>query len=181
MRVLVTGGSASGKSAYAEELACSLSPGRTYLATMSPHGTEAQERIRRHRAQRANLGFRTIERSGSSLAPLGGEDVGTCYGVVLLEDLGNLVANALFGRDGMAADPMALIERLEQEVLGLSRSFEHVVVVGNEVGCEGVAASEGTRTWVYALGALTCRLAANFNTVVEVSAGIACVVKGGLA
>lgn len=181
MRVLVTGGSASGKSAYAEQLACILSPRRVYLATMSPHGAEAQERIRRHRSQRADLGFKTIEKSGSSLAPIGGEDADTRRGVVLLEDLGNLVANTLFDKGDMTDDPTLVAGRLEQEVLDLARSFEHVVVVGNEVGCEGASAFAGTRMWVHALGELSCRLATNFDMVVEVSAGVACVVKGGIA
>ena len=181
MKVLVVGGSASGKSAYAEDFACSLSPIRTYLATMSPLGAEAQERIGRHRAQRASKGFVTVERNGSSLLPVDGGETGVRKGVVLLEDLGNLVANALFGQDGVEDDPAFVVGRLEQEVLDLARSYEHVVVVGNEVGSEGASAFAGTRMWVCALGELSCRLASNFDMVVEVSAGVACVVKGGIA
>ena len=57
MRALVVGGAGSGKSAFAEKLACTLGTKRTYLATMSSSGAEARARIKRHRDQRANLGY----------------------------------------------------------------------------------------------------------------------------
>lgn len=94
MNVLITGGAGSGKSAYAEQLAASLSATRTYLATMVNTSPEASNRINRHRQQRAELDFATIECPDSlpNARRLGSR----CNGVVLLDDLGNLVANALF-------------------------------------------------------------------------------------
>lgn len=214
MNVLVTGGAASGKSAFAERLACSLSPKRTYLATMRPQGAEAQRRIAKHRAQREGLGFCTVEcgASLSSLFPsglsknlaettIGGQSPNGCLqpegdcppvvvsefdgcktrgGVVLLEDLGNLVANALFSDDGYMADPAKVLKRLEHEIMELSRRFDHLLVVGNEVGCEGHSPYEGTRTWVRTNGTLCCRVAARFDVVVETNAGMPCVLKGEL-
>ena len=59
---LVTGGSGSGKSAYAEQ--CILDFGgtrRVYIATMQPFGAEGQARIARHRKMRAAKQFSTIE------------------------------------------------------------------------------------------------------------------------
>ena len=174
MRTLVVGGSGSGKSAYAERLAAQLSPVRTYVATMQNDGAEAHARIRRHRDQRAKLGFVTIECPDSL--------VGTCHaqaeGVVLVDDLGNLVANALFAPDGTMADPSAVLARLANEVRALSQSYEHVVLVGNEVGGEGTYRFEATNEWVRLIGALNCRIAASFDEVVEVVAGIPCLVKG---
>ncbi len=64
MFVLVVGGSGSGKSAYAEELAVSLSsPGmeRYYLAAMQVFDQEGQRRVERHRTLRQGKGFLTIE------------------------------------------------------------------------------------------------------------------------
>ncbi len=62
MLILVTGGAASGKSAYAEALFKRLSGSapRFYVATMRPFGAEAAARIERHRKQRAALGARTL-------------------------------------------------------------------------------------------------------------------------
>ena len=87
MIALVTGAASSGKSAYAEDLAMGLAPLRLYLATMSPEGQAAQERIARHRALRAGKGFHTVEACdgfGRALAM-------PASGVALVEDLGNLV------------------------------------------------------------------------------------------
>lgn len=62
--VLVIGGSGSGKSSYAEEVAVSLSKPQKkkyYLATMQVYDDEGQRRIARHRALRQGKGFVTIE------------------------------------------------------------------------------------------------------------------------
>lgn len=174
MNVLVTGGSASGKSAYAERLACSLSGKRTYLATMASEGAEARARIRRHRAQRAAGGFVTVECAGAL-------PDSRYEGVVLLDDLGNLVAQALFAPDGTMVDAAAALERLDHEVGRLFSQADHVVVVGNEVGAEGRSPFEGARTWVELMGALACRIAAQADAVVEVVAGIPCPIKGMVA
>ena len=89
---LVTGGSGSGKSAYAEQ--CILDFGgtrRVYIATMQPFGAEGQARIARHRKMRAAKQFSTIECYTNlkevELEP--GSDV-------LLECMSNLTANEIF-------------------------------------------------------------------------------------
>ena len=176
MRALVVGGAASGKSAWAERLACSLGPKRSYAATMRNVGSEAQERIERHQRQRAEGNFRTIE-CPHSLAPAINAAPG---GVILVDDLGNLVANGLFPEDGSMADPGELLARLVDEFEQLSASYEHVVVVGNLVGCEGRWRQTGTDSWVRLVSSLCSELAARSDLVVELVAGIAHPVKGTL-
>ncbi len=62
MLYLVTGGSASGKSAYAESLLWqSEAKRRVYLATMRPWDEECVRRIERHRQMREGKGFSTAE------------------------------------------------------------------------------------------------------------------------
>lgn len=60
---VVTGGSGSGKSAFAEQciLDCQGNK-RIYIATMYPFDEESHRRIARHRAMRAEKKFTTIER-----------------------------------------------------------------------------------------------------------------------
>ena len=58
---IVTGGSGSGKSAFAEALAMELGKKRYYIATMYPFGEESKQKIARHRAMRAEKQFETIE------------------------------------------------------------------------------------------------------------------------
>ena len=109
---LVTGGSGSGKSAYAEQ--CILDFGgtrRVYIATMQPFGAEGQARIARHRKMRAAKQFSTIECYTNlkevELEP--GSDV-------LLECMSNLTANEIFDPSGAGK------ARAEEEILaGVSR------------------------------------------------------------
>ena len=95
MLTLVIGGSASGKSAFAESL-CLQSPlPRTYLATMQVWDAECAARVARHRAMRAQKQFDTVE------CPLHLDRlILPRRGTVLLEDLGNLTANELYAPDG---------------------------------------------------------------------------------
>ena len=104
---LVTGGSGSGKSAYAEQ--CILDFGgtrRVYIATMQPFGAEGQARIARHRKMRAAKKFSTIECYTNlkevELEP--GSDV-------LLECMSNLTANEIFDPSGAGK------ARAEEEIL----------------------------------------------------------------
>ena len=96
MFTLVVGGSASGKSAYAESLVLqSERLPRYYIAAMQPFDDECRARIARHRKMRADKQFQTIERytglSGLVLPERGD---------VLLECLGNLAANELYDPAG---------------------------------------------------------------------------------
>ena len=62
MIVLVTGGSGCGKSTWAEKLVSALpAEKRVYIATMQVYDEESVQRVARHRAQRADKGFTTIE------------------------------------------------------------------------------------------------------------------------
>ena len=60
MLIYVSGGSGSGKSAFAEDLVVQSGVRkRVYLATMEPFGEDAAQRIARHRALRRGKGFVT--------------------------------------------------------------------------------------------------------------------------
>ena len=109
MMTLVIGGAASGKSEFAEEriLQAGSRP-RYYIATMEPAVPENYARIEKHRRQRAGLGFVTLELPhGVGDAPVSPDSV------VLLEDISNLLANALFSRGGNAAEVLEDLTRLQ--------------------------------------------------------------------
>ncbi|MDR0858095.1 MAG: bifunctional adenosylcobinamide kinase/adenosylcobinamide-phosphate guanylyltransferase, partial [Oscillospiraceae bacterium] len=95
MTILLTGGSANGKSTYAEKLAAAFPEPRVYIAAMQPHGEGAREKIERHREMRRGKGFISLERY---------TDVGTipleAGSTVLLECMCNLTANELFDDAG---------------------------------------------------------------------------------
>ena len=176
MMALVTGGASSGKSAFAEQLAVALGGELVYLATMRPYGKEGARRVERHRAQRAGKGFGTVEcygdlRDAQAVRRLDGT-------TVLLEDLGNLVANELFGEDGHARASEAFAG-----VAALAHGCAHLVVVGNEIGCDGFSYEAETRSYQEELGRIACEVAALSDLVVECVAGVPVAVKapaGGL-
>ena len=95
MLMLVVGGAASGKSAYAERLVLQTALPRYYLATMQVWDAECAARVEKHRRMRAEKQFETLE------CPL---HLGTvrlpARGTALLEDLGNLTANELYDPAG---------------------------------------------------------------------------------
>ena len=59
--ILITGGSRSGKSTYAQTLAESIPGSRTYIATCPPLDEEMAARIKKHRAQRQASLWQTLE------------------------------------------------------------------------------------------------------------------------
>lgn len=98
--VLVLGENDSGKSLYAEQLSVESGSPRYYLATMVPHTDENFKRIEKHRRQRSEKGFETLE------VPWEIDQIQIERdGVVLLEDISNLLANGIFshGADGKMA------------------------------------------------------------------------------
>ncbi len=77
MRVTVFGGSGSGKSEYAENLAAAYADNNNirkkyYIAAMKPFGVEAMGRSQRHHELRARKGFPTIELEGMQKGASGG-------------------------------------------------------------------------------------------------------------
>ena len=111
MICLITGGSGCGKSTWAEKLVRSLPAGdRVYIATMQVYDRESEIRVQRHRAQRAGLGFRTVE-CEKDLAAVHVQ----AESVVLLEDLVNLTANEMFdGGDPYSPSVQEYMRRLAE-------------------------------------------------------------------
>ena len=168
MFTLIIGGAGSGKSEYAETHAMSLDGTRFYLAAMEPFGSEAEARIARHREIRRGKGFRTVER----FTDLGGLSLPE-EANVLLEDLGNLLANEMFGPAGKG--PAAALEG----VLTLAEKCRHLTVVTNETGAGGTEYEGDTLVYMEELGRLNCLLAARADRVAEVVCGLPRILKGG--
>ena len=172
MLTLVLGGSASGKSAHAEKLVCARAESRLYLATMQPFGKAAEERIARHRALRAGKGFDTVERP-LDLAHL---TLPRRYDGILLEDLGNLLANERFAPDGAGEAAFgSILAGLER----LQAYCETLVIVSNEIFSDGVPYPPETAQYIRVLGELHRAIAARADEVYESVCGILLPVKEG--
>lgn len=104
MITLITGGSGSGKSAYAEKYICHASnekgfKKKYYIATMQVFDDEGQRKIDRHRRLRAGKGFITIEQPRDiqdAVSKLQSENCLKTGRLALLECMSNLVANEMF-------------------------------------------------------------------------------------
>lgn len=170
MFILVTGGSGSGKSMYAEQrvLECSRDR-RIYLATMRCFDQESVKRIERHRRLRADKGFTTVERytnlSGLTV-PAGS--------TVLLECMSNLVANELYEPEGAKENTADAVIAGIRRLLDMT---EQLVVVTNEIFSDGVIYDPETRRYQHILGEINCRMAELADEVVEVVYGCPVVFK----
>lgn len=172
MLVLITGGSGSGKSAWAEDLACTLGPGsKYYLATMRPFGQDAAQRIKRHHQMRSGKGFYTIEcPDGLFDLPIGPADT------VLLEDLSNLAANLRFS-DNAQDDCFSV---LWAQLSTLANTCKHFIVVSNEIFSDGVIYERDIMDYLALLGRLNEALAEQADLVVEVVCGLPLPLKGAV-
>ena len=186
---MVYGGSASGKSSYAESFAMSLQgEGRLlYIATMYPYkwntteiDPETMQRIERHRAMRADKGFDTVEcyRHVEHI-------VAKRQDVLLLECMSNLLANEMYleqdSDDGsdMAETMSPVSNKIVQALIDLSTRVQELVIVTNDVFSDGgsLTYDESTREYVKNLAEINCALAREAATVTEIVCGIPVIVK----
>lgn len=158
------GGAASGKSGLAENLAFSSSAPRYYVATMMPHGSESQRRIKKHRLMREKKGFTTFE-CYTGLASLALPARGT----VLLECLGNLTANELFAPEGAGS---SAFDSMLAGIRNLEAQCDDLVVVTNDVFADGSDYPAETINYLKVLGEINQAVAARFDRIIEAVCGI---------
>lgn len=105
--ILISGSNNSGKSRYAEQMIAQTTGNRYYIATMIPQIEENYTRIEKHKDQRKDLQFQTLE-----LPYQIGNAAVDAKGVVLLEDVSNLLANMIFEKGGNEQQVFADIQKL---------------------------------------------------------------------
>ncbi|MDF2888367.1 MAG: cobalbumin biosynthesis protein [Lacrimispora sp.] len=173
MTALIIGGSGSGKSEYAEDLAVSLGGGqRIYIATMKPWDEECRNRIQRHRKMREKKQFETVE----CYRRLKELELNKRPSVVLLECMSNLVSNELFGLweegDIPVLDKNTAAAEIVEGIINLERQTDHLVIVTNDVFSDGDCYSPQTNEYRQVLGSTNELTAKRADMVVEVVAGI---------
>lgn len=207
MLYIVTGGSGSGKSEFAEKLTLSLKSedginagidvgtdsglgGKLwYVATMKPlaHDEEMDKKILRHQNMRAGKGFDTIE-CYENIGSLWLRDVDTA----LIECMSNLLANEMYGAKGCLAgmdfssgnaseSGRKLIKKhIVEPIINMSNQMRNLVVVTNEIFNDGRSFEYDAETRLYMelLGYINQELVAASNGFVEVFCGIPLWQKG---
>ena len=159
MLTLVTGGSGSGKSAFAEDRVLSFGDAqRIYIATMHPFDEESHKRIQRHQKMRAGKGFETVE------CYTGLKNVKLPAGcVVLLECMSNLVANEMFEEQG-AHD--RTVSEVTKGIENLLEQAAHVVIVTNEIFSDAVVFDGDMDSYLEYLGKINQAAAHRADEVV---------------
>ena len=198
MVVLVTGGSGSGKSAFAEEyLMCLSTQAETkyYIATMQPFGEESLAKIRRHQRLRAGKGFTTIEQSrdltkaAQRIAKPSNQfqeeavtinrpenSVPFIRDTALLECMSNLAANEMFEEKGAGEKT---VEAVLEGIKKLRSQVRHLVIVTNEIFSEAASYEGDTIRYQEYLGIINQNIGKMADEVVEVVYGIPIWHKGG--
>lgn len=172
MKALVTGGCKNGKSSLAQRIAVSQGQRRLYVATMVPRDAEDFACVRRHREDRAGMGFDTLEcpRGVESLIGLAPPDAS-----LLVDSVTALLAEEMFQRGSFDADaPARVCEGLEK----VCDAFENVVFVSDSIGSDACIYDAMTESYRAGLAAAERTLAQKCDVVLEQRFGCSVVFKG---
>lgn len=169
MFVLITGGAKCGKSSTAEKLFSNFNNKKYYIATMIPYGEEANKAIERHRLIRRDKGFNTVEKYTDI------QDIVIPDGSgVLLECMANLCANEMFSVENICNPADKIINGVKK----LMEKSGLLVIVTNDVGCDGIEYSYETAEYIKILSEINFKLAGIADSVIECVYGIPIMLKG---
>lgn len=167
--ILVIGGAASGKSAYAEQIVNAAGRAKVYVATARIFDDEMREKVADHVTNRGP-GWRTIE------APT---EIETALQTCAEDDIA-LLDCATMWLTNVMMDDADLRESTARLLLSLENAPCPVVVVTNEVGHGIVPENKLARSFREAQGRLNQQLAAQADRVILVTAGLPLALKGAL-
>lgn len=167
---LITGGSRSGKTAFALKLAMPHKK-RIYLATAEPFDEEMKDRIRRHREERANR-FDTLEEPLDLSGAM--KRIPKETDVVLIDCLTVWLGN-LMHKNGEQPDPY---DEVKEFIDAIKEPPCHLIIVTNEVGSGIIPHDTTTRTYRDHAGWLNQDVAAVADQVSLVACGLPLALKG---
>ncbi len=188
---LVVGGCRSGKSAYAQSLAESLSESRLYVATCPVIDAEMEQRIAWHRAARRDRGWQTIEEPldlagvfrafrkrtvpfSVSPSETTDENRDSPHGVLLVDCITLWVNNLMYAadQDGRPLEETQVADRCRQVLEATDACRGAVIFVSNEVGQGIVPDNAQARRYRDLVGRANQILAARAERVTLLSCGI---------
>ncbi len=176
---LITGGVRSGKSGYAEKIARALPGRRAYLATSPVIDEEMSHRVARHKEQRANDNWITIEEE-TKIAKVIAESHD--FDIILLECLGLWINNLMWQasmREGklLESDIVNYCHKLKEACLNHPG---HIILVTNEVGLGIIPENQQARLFGDLTGRCNQTIAAFADNVILMSCGLPLLLKGEL-
>lgn len=169
--ILVTGGARSGKSDYALQLAQTLPGPRCFIATCPVVDSEMDERITRHREERAGAEWLTVEEQTDVAAVLREQkDSPVCLVDCLTLWVNNLQYHA--EQSGNSFSDTDLRRQCDLLVQAANSHPGTVICVTNEVGMGIVPDNPAARLYRDLVGRCNRMVAAAADEVVLVSCGI---------
>ena len=166
--ILITGGSRSGKSTYAEQLALSMSDAPVYLATARIWDEEFRERVRRHQERRGPQWTNIEEEKQLSRHNLAGR-------VVLVDCLTLWCTNFFFDLD---SDVDRALAEAKAEFDRFTAQDATFILVTNEIGMGGTSDNEIQRKFTDLQGWMNQYAAAQADEVILMVSGIPVKIKG---
>lgn len=166
--ILITGGSRSGKSSYAEKLALALSPEPVYLATARIWDDEFRERVRRHQERRGPQWTNIEEEKQLSRHDLTGR-------VVVVDCMTLWATNFFFD---LESDVDRSLAALKAEFDRLTAQDAIFLFVTNEIGMGGTSDNAIQRKFTDLQGWMNQYAAARADEVVLMVSGIPVKIKG---
>ena len=165
--ILITGGSRSGKSSYAEQLALSLSDAPVYLATARIWDEEFRERVRRHQERRGPQWTNLEEEKYLSRHDLTGR--------VAVVDCMTLWATNFF--IDLDSDVDAALAALKAEFDRFTSQDATFLFVTNEIGMGGVSDNAVQRHFTDLQGWMNQYVASHADEVILMVSGIPVKIK----
>ena len=178
MMILLTGGSGNGKSTLARKLLSQM-PGPRYLVdTALVYDAEEAALRRKKQLELEQQGIRTLS-CGTGLDAL----LFPAGSSAVLECMCHLTANEMFGGEEAFVeqrDQQTVFFRILSKIQHLLDQCDNLIVVTNEVGCEGLHYDDSTESYKRLLGMLNNTMARQADCVCEVVCGFPLVRKGSL-
>ncbi len=173
--ILLLGGARSGKSTFAQELACQMSNKVLFVATGEAFDDEMRARIEEHKKNRPKS-WRTLEAShniGKALK----EQIADSE-VVIIDCLTLLVSNLLGSECNYAKAENQVLSEINELIAAINSSRAAFIIVSNEVGLGLVPDNKLGRIYRDLLGKANQLIAKHADQVYFMATGIPLEIKG---
>jgi adenosylcobinamide kinase/adenosylcobinamide-phosphate guanylyltransferase len=173
--ILVTGGCRSGKSRFAQETIERFPGSRCFIATCPVVDKESEERIERHKQDRKNRNWNTLEEELNLSGAVGAASV---YDNVLVDCLTLWVNNIMYNAKGADINEDYISKLCGEVIAEVEKVSGNVLFVTNEVGLGIVPENKEARLYRDLVGRCNSEFAKASEVAILVSCGLPVYLKG---
>lgn len=176
MIVYISGGCKNGKSSFAEKIANSLKQKNKplyYIATMIPSDSEDDERIKKHKKQRQEFNFETLEIK-TNIKQI--EKLCDCDATFLIDSTTALLSNEMFLKDGTFVKDS--YKKVSDDLIYITKKLKNVVLVSDYIFSDSIIYDEYTENYKKGLAFIDKNVAKQSDVLIEVCYGNMIFYKG---